>query len=244
MTATAHTGRHRGAGYRVGATVLIMIGAIVGSTVAYALARAFGAGTTTADTIAGVAMALGIVGLGLAVRATLSPAEQRMMVEPRCEWWISLVVAIGVAFAARVGIGVLTEIGQRLDSGLCKRLNDLSLEPTPLMWQKVAVAVSLVVLAPLGEELVFRGILLRGLVRMVPFAASAWISGALFGASHIQYYATWPVLLGVGFFGVANAYIYRRFGYRTAVATHALFNLAAAVFLFVDVPQVDVQCPA
>ena len=67
--------------------------------------------------------------------------------------------------------------------------------------------------------------------------------GLVFDASHLQYYATWPVLIGVALFGVANAYVYRRFGYRTAVATHALFNLAAAIFLFIDLPELDVQCP-
>ncbi|HRC07213.1 MAG TPA: type II CAAX endopeptidase family protein [Miltoncostaeales bacterium] len=243
MTATAPPGRQRGAGYRIGATVLVMVGAIFVSAFAYALATAVGAGATSAGTVAGVAMALGILVLGLMVRAALSPAERRLMMEPRCSWGVTIGVALGVALAARIGIGILTEIGRRIDPALCRRINELSLEPTPQMWQKVAVAVALVVLAPLGEELVFRGILLRGLVRMVPFAASAWISGALFGASHIQYYATWPVLLGVGLFGVANAYVYRRYGYRTAVAAHALFNLAAAVFLFVDVSQADVECP-
>lgn len=220
-----------------------MISAIVASGFAYGLATGAGAGTTTAGTIAGVAMALAILVFGLQVRTTLSPAEQRLMVGPRCTWPVTLGVAVGVALGARIAIGILTEVGQRLDSGLCHRLNDLSLEPTPQMWQKLALAITLVVLAPLGEELVFRGILLRGLVRAMPFAASAWVSGAMFGASHLQYYTTWPVLIGVALFGVANAYVYRRYGYRTAVATHAVFNLAAAIFLFIDLPQVDVQCP-
>jgi membrane protease YdiL (CAAX protease family) len=243
VTVTASTGRRRGAAYRVGATVVVLISAVVASGFAYGLVSAAGAGTTTAGTIAGAAMALGILVFGLQVATTLSPAEQRLMVGPRCTWPVTLGVAFGVALAARIGIGILTDLGQRFDSGLCHRLNDLSLEPTPQLWQKIALALTLVVVAPLGEELLFRGILLRGLVRAMPFAASAWVSGAVFGASHLQYYATWPVLIGVALFGVANAYVYRRFGYRTAVATHALFNLAAAIFLFIDLPELDVQCP-
>jgi membrane protease YdiL (CAAX protease family) len=212
VTVTASTGRRRGAAYRVGATVVVLISAVVASGFAYGLVSAAGAGTTTAGTIASAAMALGILVFGLQVATTLSPAEQRLMVGPRCTWPVTLGVAFGVALAARIGIGILTDLGQRFDSGLCHRLNDLSLEPTPQLWQKIALALTLVVVAPLG-------------------------------ASHLQYYATWPVLIGVALFGVANAYVYRRFGYRTAVATHALFNLAAAIFLFIDLPELDVQCP-
>ncbi len=220
-----------------------MIGAILASGFAFAIAATVGAGDTAAAIVSSVVMALGIVGFGLMLRSGLPAHERRLMMQMRCSWPKSLGIALLVALAARIGVGIVTALGEQLDTGLCKRINELDLEPTPQMWQKIAIALSLVVLAPLGEELVFRTILLRGFVRLMPFMPSAVVSGLLFGAAHIQYYATWPVLVGVGGFGIANAYVYRRFGYRTAVLTHAIFNLVAAIFLFVDMPANDQQCP-
>ncbi len=65
----------------------------------------------------------------------------------------------------RIVAGVLLSIGQAVDPSLCHELLTLDDAVPSVMWHKVLLAISLIVLAPLGEELVFRGLLLRGLVR-------------------------------------------------------------------------------
>lgn len=92
----------------------------------------------------------------------------------------------------------------------------------------IATAVTAVVAAPIVEELVFRGLVMRGLLsRMGPFLAIV-LQGVLFGVAHIDpvrgvgNVGLALVLSGVGMaFGVA-AYLTRRLG--TTVIAHAIFN--------------------
>jgi hypothetical protein len=113
-----------------------------------------------------------------------------------------------------------------------------------VMWQKLLLALSLVVLAPLGEELVFRGLFLRGLVRRLSFPVSAVISGVAFALLHPQYWTIWPLIIAISIFGVVAAYVYRRLGYPANVAMHVVFNLVTAIFLFGDfgIDQSDASC--
>lgn len=236
--------RSRGAGYRIGITVLVLVASILASGIAYAVAKAVDAGDTSAGVVAAAVMSAGIALFGALARRGLPAFERRLMTASHIGWARGLGVAAGVAVLARIGVGAITAIGEQIDPSLCRKLAELDLEPTPLLWQKIVLAGSLVILAPLGEELLFRTILLRGFVRVMPFLPAAAISGTLFGAAHLQYWSTWPVLVGVGLFGVANCFVYRRYGYPTAVAAHALFNAVAAVFLFVELPTTDPQqCP-
>jgi membrane protease YdiL (CAAX protease family) len=92
----------------------------------------------------------------------------------------------------------------------------------------IATAVTAVIAAPIIEELIFRGLVLRGfLSRMRPVAAIA-LQGILFGVAHVDPVRGWGnvglafVLSGVGVtFGV-SAYLTRRLG--PTVIAHAIFN--------------------
>ena len=90
------------------------------------------------------------------------------------------------------------------------------------------------VIAPLGEELIFRGLLLRGLAMRMRFPLAAVVSGVLFAVLHPQYWTIWPLIIGISIFGIAAAFVYRRWGYPASVTMHATFNALAAVALFVD----------
>ncbi len=100
----------------------------------------------------------------------------------------------------------------------------------------------IVILAPILEELFFRGLLFRvpfwafGKIRIhLPLSLFAIPSAALFSAAH---YLTqpWPdaAFLALFFFGLAQCWIYtktRHLG--CAMLSHALFNLTNLVFLFI-----------
>ncbi|MGP0032794.1 MAG: lysostaphin resistance A-like protein [Acidimicrobiales bacterium] len=101
----------------------------------------------------------------------------------------------------------------------------------------LVIAVATVIVAPFMEELFFRGLLLKALVRLFTPAA-AWrarglgvvlaviVDGVLFGLAHGE----WVQLAGLALFGVVLAAI----SYRTGrlgmnMVAHATFNLVAIV---------------
>lgn len=92
----------------------------------------------------------------------------------------------------------------------------------------VATAVAAVVAAPIVEELVFRGLVLRGLLSRLRPAVAVTLQGVLFGVAHVDpargagNIGLAIVLSGVGVALGAAAYLTRRLG--PAVIAHAIFN--------------------
>jgi hypothetical protein len=81
-----------------------------------------------------------------------------------------------------------------------------------------------VVLAPLFEEIVFRGFLFRGFANSWGWVWAALASAAIFGAAHLQL----DVFLPLAALGFVLAYAYHRTGSLwTCITMHALFNLIA-----------------
>lgn len=108
----------------------------------------------------------------------------------------------------------------------------------------IATAVAAVIAAPVVEELVFRGLVLRGLLSRVGAVSAVALQGALFGVAHVD-----PVR-GVGNLGLAivlsgvgvalgtAAYLTRRLG--PAVIAHAIFNgVVVAILLSGVLDDVD-----
>ncbi len=78
-----------------------------------------------------------------------------------------------------------------------------------------------VVLAPLAEEIVFRGFLYPALRKRFSAAAAIVISSAFFALLHFDPYS-WPVIAGLGVF---LAWVYERTGrLSTCVLIHAIHN--------------------
>lgn len=144
---------------------------------------------------------------------------------------IGLGVALGLALL--VGAAIIVASGAAIDPTVERRLDDIELvgsEP----WQLGLLVISLVVLAPLGEELLFRALLLRGLVRRIRFWPAALLSSLAFASAHIDSYMLWPRAISLLGTGIVLALIYRRWGYWASVAAHATVNLVAAVALVVQ----------
>lgn len=76
-------------------------------------------------------------------------------------------------------------------------------------------------MAPLFEELFFRGFLFRGLARSWGWPLGALVSGAAFGAIHLQLTVFFPLFV----LGVALAWVYQKTGSLwTSITLHAVFN--------------------
>lgn len=219
---------------RIAGPILIVLAAFAVAVVIYVALRALGLSTDSAEAIAGFSSGAAILLLGLWRRSRLPAVERRYMLTPKNSLVAGIFAAIGLALALRIAVGLVVAIGETLDPSLCRELARLDDDLPTALWQKLLLAVGLVVLAPLGEELVFRGLLLRGLVRKMSFPLAAVVSGVLFAVLHQQYWSLWPLVIGISLFGVVAAFVYRHWGFPSNVVMHAMFNGIAAVVLFTD----------
>jgi membrane protease YdiL (CAAX protease family) len=96
----------------------------------------------------------------------------------------------------------------------------------------VAVAMLVVAIAPLTEELFFRGFMFAGLRRRLPFLGAAAISSGIWGLFHYTGPGTWGVVLQLAAFGVILSWLYERTGSLwPPIAVHALNNAIAFAIL-------------
>ena len=98
---------------------------------------------------------------------------------------------------------------------------------------RVVFAIFAICLAPVVEEVLFRGVLFAGLSQRFSPASSAAIVTALFLAVHVtQYWRYWPALLFVLLLGVILAIARVRFGsIAPGIAAHFSYNLLAVAFI-------------
>jgi membrane protease YdiL (CAAX protease family) len=101
----------------------------------------------------------------------------------------------------------------------------------------VLIAVAAIVIAPIAEELMFRGLLLRTLAARTSFWPAAITSSVLFGALHAQGGSTVAAAIALSVvmtvFGLVQCLLVRRTARLTpAIYVHALLNaLAIAITL-------------
>jgi membrane protease YdiL (CAAX protease family) len=88
--------------------------------------------------------------------------------------------------------------------------------------------VIVVVIAPVVEEIAYRGLWLRAAERRWGTVAGVVVSGVVFGVTHFQPYDT-PILIAFGLVLGFLAARYRRLG--PSIWAHAWFNLAAFIAL-------------
>jgi membrane protease YdiL (CAAX protease family) len=83
-----------------------------------------------------------------------------------------------------------------------------------------------VIMAPLFEEIVFRGFLFRGFANSWGWVWGAVVSSVIFGIAHLQL----DVFVPLAVLGFALAWVYRRTGSLwTCIAMHAVFNALAVL---------------
>lgn len=105
-------------------------------------------------------------------------------------------------------------------------------------WQLLPVFLGLCVAVPIGEELMFRGLLFRGLKKYLQFLPAAVITSMLFGIAHLEFIGgkplNWAAAVDTTILSIFLIKVYERTGKITApIMLHALKNSLAFVFLFV-----------
>lgn len=102
-----------------------------------------------------------------------------------------------------------------------------------LYWRNITLPliVLLSLAAGLGEEFLFRGLMLSWLSRRMRWIYAALLQATFFGLIHAGY-GTWVHVLGPALFGFAMAWVARHLGVIAAALLHAQINV---VFFTVDV---------
>jgi membrane protease YdiL (CAAX protease family) len=220
-----------GAAWRIAWPVAMVAIGLSALVVVAAIANALDA---SADTLSAVGMFTGsgiiLTGALLLVRA-LPPAERRVTVATKGTTLRAASIGLGIGLACVLGAALVISAGIAVDPNAKRALEDLDVRVGSAWWQMALVTIALVVFAPIGEELLFRGLALRGLVRVMPFALAAPLSGVLFTAAHFDAWLVWPRALALVLVGGILAWIYRRRGLVAAVSAHATVNAVAAVAL-------------
>lgn len=105
---------------------------------------------------------------------------------------------------------------------------------SPNWW---AVILAAVILAPLWEELTFRGFLLSALAKSrLGFWPAALISSGLWTVLHLGY--SWPGLASVFLAGIGLSWVMQRTGsMRAVVVAHAVINAFALTTISLFAPQ-------
>ncbi len=107
---------------------------------------------------------------------------------------------------------------------------DIGFTTTPSAPELVVVFISLVILTPIFEELIFRGVLFKGLRKKAPFWVAAVVSSLAFAIAHMQ----WNVALDTLALGIVLCYLVEKTNsIGPAIFLHAFKNSLAFVLLFV-----------
>lgn len=96
----------------------------------------------------------------------------------------------------------------------------------------VIAGILVIGVAPLTEEIFFRGFLFAGMRRSLPFILAAAISAGIWGLFHYTGPGSWGVVLQLSIFGVILSWLYQRTGsIWPTIAVHAFNNALAFALL-------------
>jgi len=140
---------------------------------------------------------------------------------------ILIASTVGYFFAYRSSLGLLTDqlpMGDQLTRFLDTKTQEYAINPWP-------IRMSMFILAPVLEETVFRGVVLRGFLNIYKPVYAITLSGLLFGISHFMP----PQIIGATIIGILLGFIY--FATRSlllCILGHAFHNGLAFYIEFIQ----------
>jgi uncharacterized protein len=163
---------------------------------------------------------------------------------------VGVVRPLGRHLRIGVGLGLLAIVASTLIVSLLVALSGSEATPeqvltgglmeTPL--QLTLAVIAAVVLAPLAEELLFRGLLHRGLRRRLRIVPATALSSVLFAVVHVDVALSQPLaLVGLTLVGVVLAIAYERTGSLVVpIVIHAVHN-AVTITAVVIMARLDLD---
>jgi len=203
---------------------LLLWGSSLGATIAGGGEGKLSDGEVAASFVFTIILDVVLIGIaaGLSIwRYKLPWSELGLRSFDRSYWWLPIAAAAGahaaiIVYAALLHVVGATEPQQDLQ-GLFDNRAILPL-----------AGVSVVLVAPLAEEIFFRGFIFAGLMRPLGATGAMLASGLLFGAFHITSAGTVGLMVPFGLIGAFFAWIYYRTGSLwPGICTHLLFNLVS-----------------
>ncbi len=214
--------------------LLSPIGAVLAAFVLLAIAAGALSATDLSDdgitAVLSLVTSLLLLAFGVALWRRLPAHERRATVALKHSAGGAIGLGLTIGIGIIIGSAAIIAAGGAVDDGVEERLEDVQ-EIGTVPWQAALTVIALVVLAPLGEELLFRGLLLRALVMRLPFWPAALISSLVFALAHADAYLIWPRSIALVGTGLALAWLYRWRGYWASVIAHATVNAVAAIAL-------------
>lgn len=162
----------------------------------------------------------------------------------RIHWWdLPLGIAGAIAmWGLAIGVGALTKVIGLPEGNNTDTIKDqLEQNPQSAFVLLVLVLATAAVLAPLTEELLFRGMLFRGLLSRLPAGAAVGIQGVVFGCAHVvpslgtANFGMLIVLSSLGLCLGTMAWLTGRLW--SGIIAHALFNASNVILLYLTVKR-------
>lgn len=203
---------------------------VVGAVFAGAVAQALGQDVLLPVLI--VASGTAMAGLVLGWVRVRYPGRTRLLFGPArptaADVGIGVAVGVGAFVVSVAGLGTLLAFLIERAGGQVPQVQEQLQSALVEARFGAVIAFAAIVLAPLGEELLFRGLLFAGLRRSLPLWPAALLAGLAFAVSHLE----WIAIIVIFPAGVLFALAYQRRGtLLVPIVAHATFNLINVVLL-------------
>lgn len=222
MSNTDSRARANRLGFAYFALLAVML--IVQYTAAFVVAR-FAPALAEADGYTWLLSLLPIYGVGLPICLAIlrpCPAEPPMPRPMRLRfWWLALLISLGLMFFGNlIGNALMMLVSALRGMEMVNPVQQVILDADPV-WTALATVIA----APLGEEFLFRRLLIDRTRRWGELPA-VLLSAAMFGAFHLNLYQFFYAFL----IGLVFGYVYVKTGrLRYTIALHAAINFLGGV---------------
>jgi membrane protease YdiL (CAAX protease family) len=217
--------------WKVRHAVAALAAGLAGSVLAALAVAAGGITSFEAFAVVGPAQSLAIIGVVAWLARVPPPGREPLGLRfvPVDAWGLLAGAGLQIALSLALSWVVVIFFGGEAPVQEVVRVADEAAGPGT----RVAVVVTAVLIVPLAEELVFRGVLLRALARRFAGWVTVTASAAAFAAVHLldpNAVLAVPALFVMGLVLGRRVLVSGRLG--GAVAVHAGFNLLSVLFLF------------